>query len=394
MSIFGRRILQRLINDNSRFMSERQTQRHVTLLNFNDARSAPAEWEIVLLNSLSRLGEVQYEPDLGGQSRPHLLVSRSGIEPFVAEITSVSDVGYEDANPVREFESTFLRLAKKKRLGLAGFHFQVGSESIGNYPEQKTRLLLPRKVEMQRFVARTYAEFLDDVRQQPTKAHSHEYRDARVQITVTYTPYHGGISGAGHASYVSLKAREANTLYKPLAKKADALKRCGSTRTRGIIVCDAGASFLSSESSRTAFGVRDIVAHCFRKHSTVSFVMMVCTITVPDTNSGRNRPRLSREVFLNGYLNRTPDTDTLIETLNASIDTAPHPARLALNAYRQIPASFRLFENSHYGGGSLSSNQINISARVVQVTRSAERSTRRSDENASAQVDSFIPLRS
>ncbi len=63
MSIFGRRILQRLINDNSRFMSERQTQRHVTLLNFNDARSAPAEWEIVLLNSFSRLGEVQYEPD-------------------------------------------------------------------------------------------------------------------------------------------------------------------------------------------------------------------------------------------------------------------------------------------------------------------------------------------
>ena len=306
MSIFGRRILQRLINENSRFMSERQTQRHVALLNFNDARSAPAEWEIVLLNSFSRLGEVQYEADLGGKSIPDLLVSRSGTEPLVVEITSVSDAGYEDANPIREFESAFLKVSQEEAPRTWRVSFSSRQSAIGNYPEQKTRLLLPRKAEMQQFVAKTYGKFLDDVRQQPTEAHFREYRDARVQITVTYTPYHEGISGAGYASYVSLKAREANTLYKALAKKAETLKRCGSARTRGIIVCDAGASFLSSEPSPNAFGVRDIVSHFLRKHSTVSFVMIVSVTTGPYSNSCRNRLRLSREVFLNSYLNRTP----------------------------------------------------------------------------------------
>ena len=94
MSIFARRILQRMINENAQFMTASQTNRHVRLLNLKDGQQAGAEWEVVLLNSLSKIGRVQYESDLGGRSRPDLLVSGSGgIEPFVVEITSVSDSG-------------------------------------------------------------------------------------------------------------------------------------------------------------------------------------------------------------------------------------------------------------------------------------------------------------
>lgn len=128
MSIFGRRIVQRMINENAQSMTASQLDKHVRRLNLEDGQAASTEWEVVLLNSLSKLGRVQYEPDLGGSSRPDVLVSDCGIEPFVVEITSVSDAGYELDNPVQDFETAFHELAEKKQLAPGGFDFQVGGK--------------------------------------------------------------------------------------------------------------------------------------------------------------------------------------------------------------------------------------------------------------------------
>ncbi len=368
MSIFGRRVLQRLINENAQFMSNAQIARHVRLLNLNDRRGASTEWEVVLLNSFSKLARVQYEPALGGSSRPDLLVSPHGaIEPFVAEITSVSDAGYDNDNPFREFESAFEKLAKKKHLSLGGFHFRIGGEDIGEFPEQKTRLLLPPKHELERFISETFTDFLERIALEPEKAHSHSHRDSHTSVTTTYNPKNRETSGASFPSYTSLKARETNTLYKALANKAKTLKGSGYKGTRGIIVCDGGASYLSDTSSGvTSFSLRTIVGNFFRKHSSVSFIMIVRTILSRDLGSSRHTLELSREIFLNGYLPDSPHEAALAGILYASIDTAPRPKRLAINAWRQVPASHRLLAHSRYGGGSLSSRQVKISARTVQ----------------------------
>lgn len=375
MSIFARRILQRMINENAQFMTASQTNRHVRLLNLKDGRPAGAEWEIVLLNSLSKIGRVQYESDLGGRSRPDLLVWGSGgIEPFVVEITSVSDRGYERENPVQDFEAAFHKLAKKKQLPLGGFHFQVGGEEIGKFPEQKTRLLLPSRQEMGRFIEDRYTVFLDEIRVEPNRVRKHVLKEPKVEISVTYDPRLRGFSGAGYPSYTSLTARKTNALYNALSMKAKQLKQCGFKGTRGIVVCDAGASYLSSLSGGvTTFSLRSIVSNFFREHSTVSYIMLVRTVS-----SGNLRSvGLTRDVFLNGYLQTKASDDQLVKILYKSIDILPRPARLAINAYRSVPDWFRLLENSHFGGETMSSKRVKISARAIHALLAGQLSPER-----------------
>ena len=356
-------------------MTASQLDRHVRLLNLEDGQEAGAEWEVVLLNSLNRFGRVQYEPNLGGKSQPDLLVSGcDGIEPFVVEITSVSDAGYERDNPLRDFEDAFHKLARKKTLAPGGFDFQIGGEEVGEYPEQKTRLLLPNRGDIKRFVDDTYATFLDEIRVEPNRTRSHKLKEPTLQICVTYDPKRLGFSSTGHPSYTSLKARRNNTLFNALSKKAKQLKQCGFEGTRGIVVCDAGANYLSSLSGGvTTFRLRDILDGFFREHSTVSYVMIVRTVLSSDSKTRG----LCRDVLLNGYAQRNPSERQLIEILSKSIDILPRPAQLAINAYRSVPGCFRLFENSHFGGGAMSSKRVKVSARTIHALLAGQLSLER-----------------
>jgi hypothetical protein len=64
-----------------------QMDRPVRLLNLEDGQVGGAEWEVLLLNSFSKLGRVEYEPNSGGNSRPDLLVSGcDGIEPLLSRL--------------------------------------------------------------------------------------------------------------------------------------------------------------------------------------------------------------------------------------------------------------------------------------------------------------------
>jgi hypothetical protein len=72
MAIFSRRLLQRLINENARFLLPRQTKDHVRRLNNADESSLDAEWEVVLPNAFGKLGRVTHDPDGRGIRRPGL----------------------------------------------------------------------------------------------------------------------------------------------------------------------------------------------------------------------------------------------------------------------------------------------------------------------------------
>src|SRR5271157_2256407 len=102
MAIFSRRTLQRLVDENSRFLSASQIKSHIRRLNSkhpNDCLSA--EWEIALLNAFGRLGAVQHEPNLGGRCRPDIKFTHSEDvkATFIADVATVSDVGLDAQNP-------------------------------------------------------------------------------------------------------------------------------------------------------------------------------------------------------------------------------------------------------------------------------------------------------
>jgi hypothetical protein len=70
MTIFSRRTLQRLIYENENFLTRKQTRKHVDDLNRAGNDAIGAEWEVVGLNALSKVGKVAHERNWGGTRNP------------------------------------------------------------------------------------------------------------------------------------------------------------------------------------------------------------------------------------------------------------------------------------------------------------------------------------
>ncbi|MCL4502674.1 MAG: hypothetical protein M1438_12620 [Deltaproteobacteria bacterium] len=115
MSIFSRRIIQRLINQNAQFLLKSQTQSHVNQLNLvaNEATLA-FEWEIVLLYAFSKVGKVIHEKNLGGKTNPDIYFESFAEQnnKFVAEIVTVSDKGWNRIIHMSPFRMIFITLLK------------------------------------------------------------------------------------------------------------------------------------------------------------------------------------------------------------------------------------------------------------------------------------------
>ncbi len=78
------------------------------------------EWELALLYALAQVGDVAYEVESElGTRRPDLTFAsmQTGIR-FVADVTTVSDAGLEEENPMQRFSISLSKL--KKRHGLTG----------------------------------------------------------------------------------------------------------------------------------------------------------------------------------------------------------------------------------------------------------------------------------
>ena len=76
---------------------------HVSKLNREDFQSLDTEREAAVLNAFSKLGNVTHEPILTGRAKLDLLFAHSEFS-LLADITSVSDEGFEEKFPVKAFE--------------------------------------------------------------------------------------------------------------------------------------------------------------------------------------------------------------------------------------------------------------------------------------------------
>jgi len=103
MSIFPRRVIQELLNENRDFLSPEQVDDHVKKLNSQNNNSLDTIWEVVILNALSKIGQVIHEKEYEGSSKPDVYFESNNIEPFVADITAISDDSYEKENPTNYF---------------------------------------------------------------------------------------------------------------------------------------------------------------------------------------------------------------------------------------------------------------------------------------------------
>ena len=136
MAIFTRRLLQQLVNENAKLLRPRDTKKIVAHLNrMHKEMTLAPEWEVVIINALSKLGDIGYEMNFGGSAnpdiwfRPHADRSQS----LAVDITTISDKGFDSNNPIEALQSQVIDRVAAYGLRLNAFHFRVEASEGQKY---------------------------------------------------------------------------------------------------------------------------------------------------------------------------------------------------------------------------------------------------------------------
>ena len=71
-------------------------------------------------------------------------------QSFIADIATVTDVGYETKNPLEAFKGELLRIVKKRNLHANRFSLDVDGEIKGRLGKGKMKLSLPSRGEFEK----------------------------------------------------------------------------------------------------------------------------------------------------------------------------------------------------------------------------------------------------
>lgn len=287
MAICSRRTLQRLINENPRFLLKRQIRNHVDKLNDNDlaaskgqATTLATEWEIILLNAFSKIGKVEHERNFGGNTVPdlHFISDANPNHCFAADITAVSDRGFEGHNPFHLlWDELFRRVGDR---GLRKQSFSVRVE--GNYDElyregPAARLKLPAQWRFEEKIFNvSFYEFLEEVARSPQKKAEHRVLklDEKIDVTIGYDPQQMFASG-GHLFYKKLSKLRQNVIYERLERKRSQLLESRFNGPIGIILCDGGFSIFNDSMlvDISGYSVSDVIKQFLLDYPDLHFVI-------------------------------------------------------------------------------------------------------------------------
>jgi hypothetical protein len=260
MPVFSRRVLQRLLDDTAEHVTKSQHARWLSLLNAADERSLDTEWEVVLLAALARLGEVTHEPPLQGK-RPDLLFRDENVE-FVADIATVSDRGYEEANRRVTFERELWSRVRAAGLSPAGFSYRIEGEER----EGKMRLLLPANDRWDDLFDQNFKNLLAWVRIAPAQPVALRREGPGFDVSFWYSPQRDSI-GSGYPSYRYSRVLTKTPIYNALKRKKEQLKACQYPGLLGIVLCDGDCEAMRSPER--------IVDKFFRDSRSVDFVVII-----------------------------------------------------------------------------------------------------------------------
>lgn len=369
MGLMPRRVLEPLLRENSLFLQDSQSQRHVDGLNRRDAQSLATEYEVLLLNALSKVGEVVHEPDLGGSSRPDIFFrsAESGVS-FVADITCVSDADAYRVNAVEELQEQFRKLLPKHGVRPGGFSFRIDGQVIGPPGKRKTRLSLPPRPEIPRLIE-DLTGFVRTVGMAPGSPHATTISRPGASLTVSYDPRNRFGMMVSHLSFTYPLSLRNNPLANRLHDKAKQLRDTGFTGPAGVIVCDGYCTSLNDEglSATAHFTGRQIVTDFFRRHTSVSFVALF-RVHAPHSTTKRITPSFEMRVFRNP---KSPHSlPAAAEDLLKSLPSVlPAPDATPVNALHDYAAEPSHKGRSFYGGyqitGRYQMAEVRISARSV-----------------------------
>ena len=359
-----------MLDENAEFLTAEQLKSHVKLLNGDGVqieRYLSYEWEVAVLNALSKVGLVQHEKDFGGKSRPdihfsspadekiislfraispqasqeidRLLAEITGEEEdenfaFIADIATVSDEGIQNRNPVEAFVKEFVRILSKNGL-THGFSYQIGSYNDREFARHRIKVKLPLIGELNAKIFQTaeFKSFVRAVKKDASVPHSITFQGDDIDLSLSYHPQARHLSG-GQPSYRSVsksgfdpKARNLfdanlkhNGVYAALKSKADQLRKSGFEGRRGIIVCDGGCQLLSDTGMMQTRTSPEVVAKFLRESSSVDFVILIHVAMVEPPRPPSNI--LTSRLLTPSWFNRVPQLHLHVDANPRLLETS------------------------------------------------------------------------
>jgi hypothetical protein len=368
MAIFSRRTIQRILDENSSFLTKEQLDQHVTRLNSNGFKPIDAEWEVAVLNAFSKVGGVEHEPSLYGPAKLDLLFTTDGESQFLADITSVSDEGFEEKSPVKAF---YVEL--QERLRRAGLLYHGWTLSIGTHPakygEPTIPAIPPRNEFAKEIFNANFKMFLRSIKERPQDKLAYSVRTSKTAITLTYDPQRAYFTTVGPV-YNSVQKKNQNPVFNALRLKAKQLKKVDYAGSKGIILCDGGTDMVHTRAHSDfdfAFNAQDATKDFLRQNQSIDFVLLITSVWTEDgyrrSLEGPVR-RVKATLLKNKEFLRVP---AAIQKYLEEIESVfPEPENTPSGARETIRHGFKPTEFRPLSGGWTVSNQeIKVSANAV-----------------------------
>ena len=402
MAIFSRRTLQRLINENSSILNKTQTKKHVDSLNLNKNKYQEwlesgknindlieiylnTEWEVALLNSLSKFGKVTHEGKIGKSEPDIFYTSNKNDFEFVGDITCITGKQDKD-NIALAFKNEFKEIIDREHPSGYWEIFLRGNSREMDFCDAKPRLMLEGKSQWKEiFDSQEFITFIECVKRNSERKDSFTYqknkenpepcppnqiemyRNVLVNIEVRYEPrnfYQVEYRQFDDRKIVSIENDE---IYKSLLKKYNQLIKTQEEYKGylGIFLCDGiGNTFNRGDSVHK--GSREVIQKFLYNHKEIDFVLTLTSQT-NQYNFYDQKANIKTTLF-QGYGNKL--NSEIIQLLeNDLVKSFPKHRRTITNARNALKYRFIDKETIVSSGGCgliVSSDQVKISLRLLQ----------------------------
>lgn len=387
MAIFGRRQTQLLIDETAAVITRRQIKKIVDELNAMPVtETLSPDWELLLLNAFSKIGRVEHEQTFGGNTKPDLFFqcrSHPNVD-FVADIRTVSDKGFKDANPFAVLFDELLNRVQERGLRPLSFSLEVG----GNHRESqrgqffidpeddtqaiqykggtKTRLKMPGQARFaEKIFNKEFEVFLSAVESAPhqTRGYGVFSQSEDIDVKITYDPTQK-FAGGSHLEYRRINHLTQNALYQALEQKAAQVIDSQFNGTLGVIICDGGFTPFHSFSHFSTHTVEQVIAYFFSNNPRIDFVLTF----VLKKQSMQAGARIQFFTTLYSNTNFKAREDEFMTCLNEMLEFLPTPRVDAFNALNRVrviypnEGGYIAMQNEYYDKAS---RRMVISARIL-----------------------------
>jgi hypothetical protein len=288
MAIFCRRTVQRMLDENAQFLTKEQLDHQVGRLNANGFHPIDAEWEVSVLNAFGKLGNVIHEPSLEGAAKLDLLFTADDCSNFLADITSVSDEGFEERSPVKSFYVELQNRLRRAGVLYKGWRLSIGSHAA-KYGEPTIPAIPPRNEFSKEIFNGNFKQFLRTVKERPDQSSTFSVRTSKTGISLTYDPNGQYFTTHGPVYSQALK-KDQNPVFNALRLKAKQLKKVSYDGPKGIILCDGGTDMVHSpphSSYDFNFNAVDATKDFLRQNQSIDFVILISSVPTDEGLSGR-----------------------------------------------------------------------------------------------------------